>query len=45
MAPGPRTAINMDGKMKKVRGMRILTGSFAAISSAFCALFVLKESE
>jgi hypothetical protein len=45
MAPGPMIVIKMDGKMKKTRGMSILTGSFAAISSAFCALLVLKESE
>jgi hypothetical protein len=45
MVPGPRIAINMDGKMNKARGMRILTGSFAAISSALCVLLALKESE
>src|SRR5208283_1988367 len=45
MAPGPRITINMHGKMKKARGTSILTGSFAAISSALCALLVLNESE
>ncbi len=45
MAPGPRMTINRDGKMNRARGRRILTGSFAAISSALCALLVLNESE